>query len=347
MQAVVVRSLDGPAALELARLPVPEPDDGEVLVRVVTVGANHQDAYAISGRGHIKQPGLPLVPGNDPAGEVVAAAGSGSSSRVGERVVVKPSIACGQCRFCSAGEDSSCLRREVIGLHRQGGMAEYVAVPASNAVRIPAELGYAEATALSQSLPVALHMARDRAGIGADDTVLVTGAAGAIGAALVQVALLDGATVIAAAGGAEHTDYVRTLGPQHVIDYRAQPAFGSVLQEIAPDGVTLYLESVGDPAIWKEAVAAMARRGRIAVCGSIAGPIVELDLNWLFRTRMTIIGSSGSTQQTFADALDLAAGGDIRPRIDSVRPLEEVRAAFERLADRDSAGKVILRVAAD
>ena len=347
MRAMVLTKIGGPQFLQPAELPTPNPAPGEVLIRVHTVAANRQDTFTMCGRA---QKGaelrLPHVLGIDPAGVVAEFDGGVDGLQPGERVVVKPSISCGECRLCVALEDDACERLLNIGVHRQGGMAEFIAVPVRNVFRIPDSLSFAEASAMAHSFPVALTMLRNRAHLQADDVVLITSAAGAIGSAAVQLAKLDGATVIAAAGGADRAKYARSLGADQAIDYRARPDFSRVVLERFPAGVTLYVESAGDPAIWSEALKTLARQGRATVCGSHAGGLVEVDLNWLFRTRVSLIGCSGSTLASFREVLELAGSGRVRANIHTVLPLERVGDAFAILLARQNQGKVILEVAA-
>jgi NADPH:quinone reductase-like Zn-dependent oxidoreductase len=345
MRAMVLTALGGPEHLAAASLPVPRPGPDEVLIEVRTVAANRQDTYTMLGWANRREPiRFPHVLGIDPAGVVVATGEAVPGFPVGDRVVVKPSISCGVCRFCLAGEDDACASLTNIGVHRQGGMAEYVAVPHRNVFPIPDGVSFAEATAISHSFPVALTMMRDRGGVRADDTVLVTSAAGAIGSAAVQLARIHGATVIAAAGGAERLAWVRELGPDLAIDYRESPSFGADILRFAPGGTSLYVESAGDPAIWREATRTIARRGRIVVCGSHGGPIVELDLSWLFRTRVSVIGSSGSSLAAYRDILGLAGAGRLRANIHAILPLEKAREAYATVLARRNRGKVILEV---
>lgn len=348
MRAVVLTRLGGPEHLEATVLPRPEAGPDEVLIAVRTVAANRQDVYTMRGWANRRGPlPMPHVLGIDPAGVVAAVGGAVTRVAPGDRVVVKPSISCGACAFCQAGEDDACESLENVGVHRQGGMAEFVAVPERNVFRIPDALSFAEATAIAHSFPVALTMVRERAHVGPGDTVLVTSAGGAVGAAAVQIARLAGARVIAAAGGADRAEYARSIGADAAIDYGANPSFGDEVLALAPGGVTLYVETAGNPAVWKEAVRTIARRGRIAVCGSHGGPIVELDLTWLFRTRATIIGSSGSTLAGFAEVMELAGSGRLRANIHAVLPLERAGDAFATLIARGNRGKVVLEVATD
>jgi NADPH:quinone reductase-like Zn-dependent oxidoreductase len=348
MRALLMTRTGGPEVLEIAEVATPVVKSGEVLVRVAAVTLSRQDTYTLAGRGNIRDLRLPHVLGNDPAGVVVALGDGVDEVAVGDRVAVKPSISCEACESCLAAEDDACASLESIGLHRWGGFAEYVAVPAKNVTRIPDGLSFVEAAALAHTAPVALNMLRNHARLRAGETVLVTSASGAIGAAAVQVAKHDGARVIAAAGGADRVAFARELGPDLVIDYRETPAFAPLVAAAAPDGVAVYVESAGDPAIWSEALKTLGRRARVVACGSHGGPVVELNLNWLFRMRVRILGSSGSTRATFREAFELAGSGAIRPNIDVVIPLAEARSGFGRLARRGAGanrGKIILQVA--
>ena len=114
-------------------------------------------------------------------------------------------------------------------------------------------------------------------------------------------------------------------------------------------GLQGYVESAGRPSVWNEAVSTMGRRGRVLVCGAHGGPLVDLNLSWLFRNRVSIIGSAGARRSVFADAVQLAAdqlaaGRPLIANIDSIRPLDDVRSAFERLSAGANRGKIILDV---
>lgn len=348
MRAIALTAVGGPENLELTTLPVPQPDRDEVLIAVRTVGANRQDTYTMRAWANRGPQSLPHVLGIDPAGVVASWGADVVGFEAGERVVVKPSISCGACTFCTDGEDDACANLRNVGVHRWGGMAEFVAVPQRNVFRIPANVPFADASAMSHSFPVALTMIRDRAGVRADDTVLVTGAAGAVASAAVQLARIQGARVIAAAGGPDRVARARELGglgADDVIDYQANPAFADDVRRLAPDGISLYVETAGDPAIWSEALKTMGRKGRVTVCGSHGGHMVQLDLNWLFRNRVSVLGCSGSNLAAYRDVIELAAAGRIKASIHEVLPLERARDAFATLLERGNRGKIILEVA--
>ncbi len=343
MRAAALTALGSPRHIAEMNLPVPAPTDDEVLIRVHTVAVNHQDLFTMSGRAHKANLAFPHVMGIDPSGVVVRCGSRVASLGLGNRVVVKPPIACGTCSFCARGEDDSCLSLHNVGVHRWGGHAEYVTVPERSVFPIGRRLGHAEATALAHSFPVAEQMFT-RVGLTGDDVVLVAGASGAVGAAAVQLAKVAGASVIGAAGSPERVARAIESGVDTAIDYTAEPDFSERVRTIAPDGVTVFLDPASNPLVWKEVLKTLRNRARVVVCGSHAGPIVELNNNWLFRSRVAIYGSSGSTRRGMQRCIDLAEAGRIRPAIDSVRPLSHIRQAYDDLASRRNIGKIVLRV---
>ena len=137
MRALLMTRTGGADVLEIGEVATPAIGSGEVLVRVAAVSLSRQDTYTLSGRGNIRELRLPHVLGNDPAGVVVAIGDGVTDVALGDRVAVKPSIGCDRCEPCLAGEDDACANLESIGLHRWGGFAEYVSVPAKNVARIP------------------------------------------------------------------------------------------------------------------------------------------------------------------------------------------------------------------
>ena len=130
-------------------------------------------------------------------------------------------------------------------------------------------------------------------------------------------------------------------------DYGADPEFAAAVRGFVPAGVSVYVETASDPAIWSEALKTLARRARIAVIGAHAGPIVEVNTNWLFRHRVVVYGCSGSSLAAYSEALELAGSGRIVPNIDSIMPLDEAAEAYARLLGRQNRGKIVLRVAQD
>ncbi len=343
MRAAALTELGGPRHIAEMDLPVPTPAVDEALIRVRTVAVNHQDLFTMSGRAHNANLSFPHVMGIDPSGVVVGYGAEVTSLRIGTRVVVKPPIACGTCDFCARGEDDSCPSLHNVGVHRWGGHAEFVTVPERSVFPIGSGLSHAKATALAHSFPVAEQMLT-RVGLTGDDVVVVAGASGAVGAAAVQLAKLAGAFVIGAASSPDRTARVAGAGADVTIDYTSEPAFSDRVRRIVPDGVTVFLDPASNPRVWDEMLKTLRNRARIVVCGSHAGPIVQLNNNWLFRSRVAIYGSAGSTRRGMQRCINLAETGRIQPAIDSVRSLRHIRRAYADLASRRNIGKIVLRV---
>jgi acryloyl-coenzyme A reductase len=350
MQAIVLTELGGLDGIRAGEVATPVAAPGEVLIRVGTVAVNRQDLNLIFGRFSVPGFELPHELGLDPAG-VVAGLGEGVHDlALDDRVVAKPPIACTGCPACMAGEDDACERIRSVGIHRPGGMAEYVSVPRRNVFAIPPDVSMATATAFSHSFPVALTLLR-KIGLTAADDLLVSGASGAVGSAVVQLARNLGATVIGAVSRAAGRDWLqalpRAIAPDAVIDLAATPAFAADVRAQVPAGISAYVETASDPAVWSEALKSLGRGARVAVVGAHAGPRVEIDNNWLFRQRVSIIGCSGSSVSAYAESLALLGRGGIEPHIDSVVPMSEAASAYGRLRSRDNQGKIVLRVADD
>ena len=344
MQAIAMGGIGGTEVLTKGEVPYPDLGPQEVLVKVGTVGVNHLDLATMRGEGLARNVRTGHIPGIDPAGTLVEVGVGVSDHRVGERVVVRPVVSCGCCRWCVDGKDDSCEEMVFVGIHRQGGFAEFVAVPESNVHAIPGNVEFAAASAFSHSFPVALQMLREWAQVCEDDTVLVTGAAGAVGTAAVQIAKYFGARVIAVTGSSDRADWCLTLDADLAIDYGTMPQFAEQILEFSPTGVDVCIETTGSADLWKQLSAVAAKRSRVVGCGGHVSGQVPLDLFWLFRNRVTVMGSAASTNAAFADALAMFAEEEMVAPVHRIVPFTEFQDAFDLLGERDRIGKVVLEV---
>jgi NADPH2:quinone reductase len=309
MRAVVLRELGGRDVLRIETVPTPAPGPGEVLLRVHAVSINRSfDLSVRQGTGGYRTM-LPLVPGVDPSGVVEQTGAGVETPLVGDRVTIQPYVACGDCEACKAEQPARCTRRQMVGVQRWGGDAEYVLLPAINVVPIPDGVSFADATVAVRHVPTALALAR-RAALQPGEIVLVMGAAGALGSCALQVARQAGATVIAAAGTDERAAATLPLGADHAVNYRTVDLEQAVLDLTDGRGVDAVFENIGDPSLWPGAFNSLATGGRLVTVGAHGGGTVPLDVRRLYSRRLQVVSGLGvEAPEDRQRALDLASQG--------------------------------------
>ena len=340
MKAVAFDRHGGPEVLEVRTLPEPVPAPGEALVRVRACGINHLDLWVRGGLPGVALQ-MPHVPGNDVVGEIAALGDGVTDLAVGAKTLVHPTLSCGECEACAAGDDNLCRQYDVLGRRRNGGYAEYVTVPARNCLPYPERLPWEQAAAAPLVFLTAWHMLVGRARVRAGEDVLVIGAGSGVGSAAVQVAKLHGARVIATAGGPAKLERARALGADETIDHASEDIAARVRELTARKGVEVVVEHVGGR-VFEAGVAALAKNGRLVTCGATIGAKVSLDLNVLFGRHLALLGSWMGTRNEMLSVLAQLSGGKLVPVVDTVMPLAEARAAHERIESRAHFGKLVL-----
>ena len=340
MKAVVFERFGGPEVLEYRDVPDPTCGVDEALIAVRACGINHLDLWVRSGTlGADIQ--MPHILGNDIAGEILETGPAVRHVKPGDRVLVLPTLSCGTCAQCMAGDDNLCRQYDVLGRRRNGGYAQMVAVPGINCLPYPANLSWEEAAAVPLVFLTAWHMLVGRARLRAGEDCLVIGAGSGVGSAAIQIAALLGARVIATAGSEAKLARARDLGAHDGIDHSRQDIATEVRALTGKKGVEVVFEHVGGP-VFEKAVASLAKNGRLVTCGATAGHQVQLDINLLFGKHLALLGSWMGRKSELIEVLRFVREGKLRPVVDSVRPLSEARQAHERIERREHFGKLVL-----
>lgn len=338
MKAAVLTRFGGPEALEVRDVPEPAPRPGQVLVRVTAAAMNNTDIWTREGaygtatdpdaragwRGPID---FPRIQGGDIAGVVEAVADGADTTLIGTRVLVDPAF-----------YDTRDHPIGLLGSEADGGFAERVLVDSARVHDVSGSpLSDEELACLPVAYGTAMGML-ERGGIGSGETVLITGASGGVGIALVQLARARGAHVIALTTEAKR-DQVTAAGAAVTVD-RRRP-IGSAVQEHAPGGLDAVLDVVGAPVL-PEVLPHLRDGARWVVAGAIGGHTVSLDLRRLYLHNIAIIGSSMHTPNHFDLLVAEARRGTIRPPIAATYDLADIHRAQEEFSTRRHVGKIVV-----
>lgn len=340
MQAVIIREHGDYDVLLLEELPDPTPRPDEVLVSVKAVGLNHLDTWVRRGvPGHTFP--LPLIPGCDFAGEVVEVGSTVRGVSVGDRVLAAPGLSCGRCVHCARGDDQLCRHYGILGETVHGGCAELATLPRENVIPMPERMEFTDAAAFPLTFLTAWHMLVARCGIRAGDEVLVHAAGSGVSVAAIQIAKMFAARVIVTAGSDEKLAKAKALGADAGINYETQDWVREVKGLTAKRGVDIVVDHVGEMT-FSGSLRCLAKGGRVVTCGATTGPKLEADLRPLFFKSLSILGSTMGSRGELLQIVDLVGKGLLRPVVDRVLPMSEVRAAHEAVAKRTTFGKIVL-----
>jgi NADPH:quinone reductase-like Zn-dependent oxidoreductase len=342
MKAAVLESR-GREGLNLRDVPKPVPKPGEALLRVHAVGLNRVDLYMRdSGVGITHS--LPLVQGVEGAG-IVAEAPAGSGLRVGQKAVLYSNAFCGHCRYCRAGDQPLCLNADIMGEHRDGTLAEYIAMPVDCFYPLPDDADLVAAGALMVGHLTAWRMLFGKRALKAGETLLVVGIGGGVAVACLQLALRAGARVLVTSSSDEKIARALALGADGGVNYRTDKVAPRVLEMTGGEGVDMVIDSVGQ-ASWADSLRSLRRGGRLVTCGATTGSNPGADLQRMFIRQLEVYGSTGGSLDEFRQLVALFARGGLQPVIDRRYTIDDMRSAFDRLHAGEQFGKVVVTVAA-
>ncbi len=340
MKAARIHQHGPPEVLIYEDVPDPKIKANQILVRVRACALNHLDLFVRAGIPGMKF-AMPHILGCDIAGEVVETGELCERVKPGWRVLLSPGLSCRQCDQCVAGRDNFCRRYTIFGYGVDGGNAELLAAPEWTAIQIPDDLSFEEAAATPLVFLTAWHMLVGRAHLQLGEDVLVLAASSGVGSAAIQLAKLHHCRVIATAGGEAKLTKAKELGADHVIDHYTQDIAAEVKKLTGKRGVDVVFEHVG-AATWPKSLESLAPAGRLVTCGNTTGWDVKLDLRFLFSKQWSLLGSFMGTLGELHQVLKFVFKKELKPVIDKVYPLSEIRAAHERLENKEQFGKVVV-----
>ncbi len=324
MKAVVVTRAGGPEVLSLREVPAPEPDAGEILVRVRAAGINRADVLQRMGQYPAPPGARADVPGLEYAGEVAALGIGAEGWKVGDRVM---------------------------GLVPAGGYAEFVTVNEAVALRVLAAWSFEQAAAVPEAFITAHDAMVRQLGLRSGETVLIHAVGSGVGTAAVQLARASGARAFGTSRSAQKLERARSLGLELGIDSSRDDFAQVVRKATAGQGVDVVLDLVGAPLL-AGSIQALARGGRMIVVGLTGGRSAPIDLGAVLSKRLTIVGTVlrartlaekiNVTAHFAAEVLPLLEGGIVRPVVERSFPLAEAAEAHRRLESNEVFGKLVL-----
>ncbi|MHC4396387.1 MAG: zinc-binding dehydrogenase [Planctomycetota bacterium] len=227
---------------------------------------------------------------------------------------------------------------------RQGTFAEEVALPAQNVFPKPFHMNFDEAGAFVLSYLTAWRMLMTRAQLKSGETVLIHGIGGGVGLSALQLAKLAGAEVIVTSSSDEKLFRARQIGADYVINYEAVDDIAKCVIDITfGRGVDIIIDTVGT-ATWPVDFSAVRRGGKIVLCGVTSGPEASTNLQILYWNQLTILGSTMGSDEDLRQMLKAVAAAKLKPVIDSVTFLENVRDAMGKMEGGKQFGKIVLRI---
>lgn len=347
MMAVVTTGTGGYDKLDYREVPIPIPGSGEVLLKVLAAGVNNTEIntrlgwYSSSVKDGTDQIGddggsrsdggwndatpFPFIQGTDCCGKVVAVGQHGDERRIGTRVLV---------RACMRKNSFECKDAVWLGSDFDGAFAQYVKVPDSEIFAVDCDWSDAELATLPCAYGTAENMLH-RAGVTNGMRVLVPGASGGVGSAVVQLAKRRGAEVIGISSASKH-EMVRDFGADRVLGREENP-----VESLGAESVDVVVDNVAGGG-FGAMLEVLRRGGSYVSSGAIAGPIVELDLRTMYLKDITLIGCTAWDEPVFPNLVGYVERGEIRPLLAETYPLEQIANAQRAFQAKRHAGKIVL-----
>jgi len=343
MKAAFIQEHGNLDKIQIGDLDAPTISPNEVLIEPKFGALNHLDIFVVRG-----WPGLtlnmPHVIGADGSGIVKEIGSEVTTLSVGDKITINPGISCGKCEMCLSGQQVFCKQFSILGENKWGTFSQYLKLPEISVLKIPDGFSLEKAAAAPLTFLTAWRMLITQAGIKPNDYVFIHGAGGGVSSAAIQIAKYYGAKVITTTSTSRKIEMAMNLGADHVINYKETKDYRNQVFELTnKHGIDVVIDNVGQ-ATFPTSIRLLRPGGRLITCGVTSGPLTKINIADIFWKHLEIKGSTMANQGEFRAVMQLVLDGTLKPIIDKVYPLENVREAEEYLSKGNQFGKVLLKV---
>ena len=343
MKAAVFREYnkDPTKVVKIEDIDVPKIKANEVLIKVESASYNYNDLWAIWG-DPVKTP-LPHISGSDVAGTVVEIGEDVTKFKVGDRVVSHSNMSCRICEQCTAGREYDCKERTIWGFQTGplwGGFAQYTHLPEVNVAKLPENVSFEDAAAISMVGMTAWHMLVGRARIIPGQTVLIMGGTSGVGMAGIQIAKLYNCNVIATAGNQQKMDKCLELGADNVVNHREADWYKKVREITKKEGVDVVFEHIGKN-VFPQEVGLLKMGGTLVATGATTGYDSTIDLRFLFFKGTNLLGSTQGTKAELERVIYWLSKNKIKPLIATTLPFSNMVDGHVMMAGAEQIGKIL------
>lgn len=333
--------------LQMQDVPVPTLDDHDILVQVMAAGICHSDAHYRAGLSAVSP--VPLTLGHEVAGVVARIGGRVTNVAVGERVCLHYNVTCRDCYYCAAGHEQFCDAVQMLGHQRDGGYAEYISVPARNAIPLPDEIPFAQGATLMCASATAFHALR-KGRMTAGERVAIFGAGG-LGQSAIQLARAFGALDVYAVDINEDKLRLAERGGAIPVNGSQGNVVGKIRTLTGGKGVDVAIEMIGLPKTMKQAIRCAGVLGRVVIVGLSSRPIEIDTYNELLGREVELIGSNDHLLQELPLLVEMARRKvlDVSRVVTRTIPLQAdaINAALDALGRFGSELRVVIAPTTD
>ena len=341
MKAVPIYSHGAPNVLKYVQdFPAPVSNSSEALIKVKYCGLNHLDIWTRMGVSGITI-GFPHICGSDIVGSLEEECGSIPK---GSRVLVYPGISCNDCQTCKNGVETLCRDFSIIGglSKYNGGYAEFVTVPKTNIIPIPHEIRDEQAATLPISYLTAWNIIK-KLQLNENDTVLIYGASGGLGMAMIQISKALGIRTISTISDDSKLNFAYDIGSDHVINRKKKEIVLEIEKITRGVGVDAVIDNAGLKTL-NTSISSVRKGGKIAMCGTTSGSEANLQIRTFYSKQIQLFGILIGSKLELLELINFINEKKVMPKIDSIFPLIQVQEAHNKLEKGEQLGKILIKI---